>query len=104
MLIRGGENLYPREIEETLATHPSVAEAAVFGIPDDRWGEEVAAVVRLVDGAAPVDGAALHAYVRERLAPQKAPRAWAFVRAMPMTASGKVQKFVLRDQLLAGEL
>jgi len=104
MLIRGGENIYPRQIEEVLVEHPSVAEAAVVGIPDERWGEEVAAVVRLVPGADPVDGDELHRWVRDRLAPQKAPRVWGFVHSFPLTASGKVQKFVLREKLMADDL
>jgi fatty-acyl-CoA synthase len=103
MVIRGGENLYPREIEEVLFEHPSVADVAVVGIPDPKWGEAVAAVIRLQPGR-PVTEAALHSYVRERLAPQKAPRRWAFVEELPLTASGKVQKFVLREQLVKGEL
>jgi acyl-CoA synthetase (AMP-forming)/AMP-acid ligase II len=97
MIIRGGENIYPREIEELLFTHPAVADVAVVGVADERWGEEVAAVVRREAGAE-VDEVELRAYVRERLAPQKAPRRWAFVDEFPLTPSGKIQKFVLREQ------
>ena len=104
MVIRGGENLYPREIEEVLFTHPGVAEVAVLGVPDDKWGEELAAVIRRAPGHETVSEAELRAFVRERLAPQKAPRVWAFVEELPLTPSGKVQKFVLRDRLTAGEL
>ncbi|MGH9054826.1 MAG: AMP-binding enzyme, partial [Acidimicrobiales bacterium] len=104
MVIRGGENLYPREIEELLFTHPAVADVAVVGVPDERWGEEVAAVVRRNPGHEDVGEAELRAFVRERLAPQKAPRIWAFVADFPLTASGKVQKFVLRQRLLDGDL
>jgi fatty-acyl-CoA synthase len=104
MIIRGGENLYPREIEELLFTHPAVADVAVVGVPDDKWGEEVAAVVRRAPGQDAVSEEELRAYVRERLAPQKAPRKWAFVDDFPLTPSGKVQKFVLRERLLKGEL
>jgi fatty-acyl-CoA synthase len=103
MIIRGGENIYPREIEDVLFTHPAVADAAVVGLPDDKWGEQVAAVVRLAAGQE-ADARELFAFVRENLAPYKAPRRWAFVAEYPLTASGKIQKFVLRDQLLSGAL
>jgi fatty-acyl-CoA synthase len=104
MVIRGGENLYPREIEELLFTHPAVAEVAVLGVPDERWGEELAAVVRRAPGHDEVTEQELRAFVRERLSPQKAPRQWAFVEELPLTPSGKIQKFVLRDRLVAGEI
>src|SRR3954470_16420616 len=103
MIIRGGENLYPREIEELLYTHPAVAEVAVLGVPDERWGEEVAAVVRPVDGST-ATAQELRAFVREQLSPQKAPRIWAFVDELPLTPSGKIQKFVLRDRLVSGAI
>lgn len=96
MIIRGGENIYPREIEDLLFEHPAVAEVAVVGVPDERWGEAVAAFVRVAAGET-VTGDALFAYCREHLAPHKTPRHWTFVEAFPMTASGKIQKFVLRD-------
>src|SRR5437764_14832196 len=70
MIIRGGENLYPREIEELLFTHPAVADVAIVGIPDDKWGEEVAAIVRRAPGHDTVTEAELRSFVRERLAPQ----------------------------------
>jgi fatty-acyl-CoA synthase len=101
MIIRGGENLYPREIEELLFTHPSVADVAVVGIPDDRWGEIVGAFVRR---SGDVSEAELRSFVRERLAPQKAPERWWFVDEFPLTPSGKVQKFVLRERAVKGEL
>lgn len=101
MIIRGGENLYPREIEELLFTHPAVADVAVVGIPDDRWGEVVGAFVRR---SAEVSEAELRNFVREHLAPQKAPERWWFVDEFPLTPSGKVQKYVLRDQVVKGEL
>jgi fatty-acyl-CoA synthase len=104
IVIRGGENLYPREIEELLFTHPAVAEVAVLGVPDDKWGEELAAVVRLAPGHEGITGQELHAFVRERLAPQKAPRKWAFLEELPLTPSGKIQKFVLRERFVKGEL
>jgi fatty-acyl-CoA synthase len=97
MIIRGGENIYPREIEAVLFGHPDVADAAVVGIPDQRWGEQVAAFVRPAAGRTP-DPAALFAYVRARLAPFKAPRFWALVDHFPLTGSGKIQKFLLQSE------
>jgi fatty-acyl-CoA synthase len=97
MIIRGGENIYPREIEAVLFSHPDVADAAVVGIPDERWGEQVAAFVRPAAGHTP-DPAALFSYCRARLAPFKAPQLWAVVDDFPLTGSGKVQKFRLQDE------
>jgi fatty-acyl-CoA synthase len=97
MIIRGGENIYPREIEELLFAHPDVAEVAVVGQPDERWGEIVVGFVRLA--TAGVGGDELGAYCRERLAPYKVPQRWFFVDAFPLTASGKIQKFKLRESL-----
>lgn len=104
MVIRGGENLYPREIEELLFTHPAVADVAVLGIPDEKWGEELAAVVRRAPGHDSVTEQELRLFVRERLAPQKAPHRWAFLDELPLTPSGKVQKYVLRERFVKGEL
>ena len=100
MIIRGGENIYPREIEDALFDHPAVAEAVIVGIPDDTWGEVVAAFVRPVPGQpapAPED---LRAWCRERLAPYKTPLHWVFVDAFPTTPSGKIQKYKLRESFL----
>ena len=97
MIIRGGENIYPREIEEVLFAHPAVAEAAVVGIPDQRWGEVVAAFVRPAPGRTAPAPEELRAHCRERLAPYKTPLHWAFVDAFPMTPSGKIQKYKLRE-------
>jgi acyl-CoA synthetase (AMP-forming)/AMP-acid ligase II len=97
VIIRGGENIYPREIEDVLFAHPGVAEAAVVGVPDHRWGEVVAAFIRPApDRPAPAPGE-LRAHCRERLAPYKTPQHWVFVDAFPLTPSGKVQKFKLRE-------
>jgi fatty-acyl-CoA synthase len=103
MIIRGGENIYPRELEELLFSHPDVGEVAVVGLPDDRWGETVAAFVRPAPGAH-VDKAALFAYLREHLAPHKTPAHWFEVGEFPLTGSGKIQKFKLREQWQAGGL
>ena len=97
MIIRGGENIYPREIEELLFTHPSVGDVAVLGLPDARWGEVVAAFVRDADPATPAIHAELRAFLREHLAPQKTPTLWFHVDAFPLTPSGKIQKFILRE-------
>jgi acyl-CoA synthetase (AMP-forming)/AMP-acid ligase II len=97
MIIRGGENIYPREIEQVLFEHDDVA---VLGIPDPVWGEQVAAFIRAVPGRAP-HPEVLFAYCRERLAAHKTPRHWRVVDAFPLTPSGKVKKYVLREQLLA---
>ncbi len=101
MIIRGGENIYPREIEQLLHTHPGVADVAVVGVPDDYWGEQVAAFVRPAPGS-PVTQDDLASYCRARLAAHKTPRHWVFADAFPLTASGKVQKFILREQLTSG--
>jgi fatty-acyl-CoA synthase len=103
MIIRGGENIFPREIEQRLFTHASVGDVAVVGIPDETWGEQVCAFVRAAPGATPRKGQ-LDAHVRAELAAYKAPRIWVFVEDFPMTPSGKVQKFVLRERFVAGEL
>ncbi len=104
MIIRGGENIYPREIEELLFEHPKVADVAVVGLPDERWGEIVAAFVRDADPADPATDAELHTYCRENLSPQKTPKVWCRVAEFPLTPSGKVQKFVLREQWGQGDL
>ncbi len=103
LIIRGGENIYPREIEEVLYAHPDVAEVAVIGIPDDYWGETVGAVVTPAPGAQP-HGDALRAWVAAALARHKVPQHWFALDAIPATASGKLQKFRLVDMARAGEL
>lgn len=103
MIIRGGENISPREVEDVLFEHPEVAEAVVLGLPDDDLGEVVAAVVRTVPGAA-VTPEELRQYCRSEIARFKAPSVWFFVDAYPTTAAGKIQKFALRDAIVAGSL
>jgi len=102
MIIRGGENIYPRELEELLFAHDTVAEVAVVGLPDDRWGEVVAAFVRPAPDRT-IDKGELFAYLREHLAPHKTPKHWFEVNEFPLTGSGKIQKFVLRDQWVDGQ-
>jgi fatty-acyl-CoA synthase len=103
MIIRGGENIYPRELEELLFAHPTVSEAAVVGLPDEKWGEEVAAFIRPVAGGR-VDKNELFAYMRQHLAPHKTPRHWFEVETFPVTGPGKIQKFKLREMTERGEL
>ena len=101
MIIRGGENIYPVEVENVLATHADVAEIAVFGLPDAYYGEIVAAAVRT---RAPVQPAALIAWGGERIARYKVPVKYFCTESFPMTSSGKIQKRKLRDLVLAGAL
>jgi fatty-acyl-CoA synthase len=100
MLIRGGESIYPREIEEFLHTHPSVSDVQVIGVPDARYGEEVMAWVRLREGAT-TSGHELEAFCRGRIASYKIPHYWKFVDEFPMTVTGKVQKFRMRELSIA---
>jgi fatty-acyl-CoA synthase len=96
MIIRGGENISPREIEEALLTHPDVSEVQVVGVPSRKYGEEVMAWVRPRPGAACTE-AVLAPFCRERLAAYKVPRYWRFVDSFPMTVTGKIQKYRLRE-------
>jgi fatty-acyl-CoA synthase len=102
MIVSGGENLFPVEIENALGAHGQVAQCAVVGVPDRRWGEAAVAFVRRVPGAT-VEAVVLEGFLRERLAGFKVPRRWVFVESFPLTASGKIQKFVLRRQFIDGE-
>ncbi|MBS1786737.1 MAG: AMP-binding protein [Acidobacteria bacterium] len=99
MIIRGGENIYPAEIEAFLMRHPNIAEAQIVGIPDPFMGEEVCAVIRLKQGEALTEDE-LRDHCKASVARHKVPKFFRFVEAFPLTASGKVQKFVLRDQLI----
>ncbi|MDE1566580.1 AMP-binding protein [Aquabacter sp. P-9] len=99
MIIRGGENIYPREIEDVLFTHPGIANVSVVGVPDAEWGEQVAAFIQPRAGV-PVGTDELATFCRAHLAPFKVPRIWRVVTAFPQTASGKIQKFALREQVL----
>jgi fatty-acyl-CoA synthase len=104
MIIRGGMNLYPAEIEAVLQDHPAIETAAVIGVPDEKWGEQVAAVLRLRADAGRPTAAELTEFVRDQIAPHKVPVFWSFVEALPMTPTGKTQKFVLRQQAADGTL
>jgi fatty-acyl-CoA synthase len=96
MVIRGGENMFPAEIEAALIEHPLVTEVAVVGVPDPRMGEELAAFIRTTGALPSIE--VLRTHVRSRLAAPKTPRYWVFVEHFPLTGSGKIQKFVLRQQ------
>jgi fatty-acyl-CoA synthase len=96
MIIRGGENVYPREVEEFLYTHPSVSDVQVIGVPSQKYGEEVMAWVKLKPGCACV-GDELESFCRGRIASYKIPRFWKFVDEFPMTVTGKIQKFRMRE-------
>jgi fatty-acyl-CoA synthase len=99
MLIRGGENVYPREIEEVLYQHPAVAVAQVFGIPDARYGEEVCAWIVAKPGIA-ANAEDLMAFCRDRLAHFKVPRVVRFRDSLPMTVTGKAQKYLMRAEMV----
>lgn len=102
MIIRGGENLFPVEIENAIQEHADVAEIAVVGVPDAKMGEQVACFMRSGTGNQPDDDA-MKAFVRERLSPQKTPRYWFWVDDWPLTGSGKIRKFKLAEMFEAGE-
>jgi fatty-acyl-CoA synthase len=96
MIIRGGENVYPREIEEFLYTIPGVCDAQVIGVPDDKYGEEVMAWIRPREGVT-LTGEDLVAACQGKIATFKIPRYWKFVDVFPMTVTGKIQKFRMRE-------
>jgi len=99
MIIRGGENIYPREIEEFLYRHPAISEVQVFGIPDEKMGEEVCAWVQLNDGQTMTEED-LKAFCKDQITHFKIPRYVRFVTEYPMTVTGKIQKFVMRDEMV----
>mgnify|MGYP001253565057 FL=1 len=98
MIIRGGENVYPREIEEFLYGHPDILEVQVFGVPDERLGEVVCAWVQLREGNV-MDEEGLRDFCRDKIAQFKIPRYVRFVEEFPMTVTGKIQKFVMRERM-----
>ena len=100
LIVSGGENVYPIEVEEVISQHPAVVEVAVIGVPHERWGETVKALVVLAPGTA-VEADELVAFARERLAGYKLPRSVEFVAELPRSAAGKVLKRELRAQYAA---
>ena len=102
MIIRGGENHFPVEIENVMLEHAAVAEVAVVDLPDDKWREIIACFIRPGAGQN-LDAGVLHSFCRRQLSPQKTPAVWCRVDAFPLTGSGKIRKFMLRDGYLAGD-
>jgi fatty-acyl-CoA synthase len=100
MVIRGGENVYPREIEEFLYTHPDILDAQVIGVPDAKYGEELMVWVRMKDGAEPLDAAKVREFCTGTLAHYKIPKYVHVVDEFPMTVTGKVRKVEMREQSL----
>ena len=98
MVIRGGENVYPREIEEFLYTHPDVEDAQVIGVPDEKYGEEICAWIRMKPGRPPLDAEAVRAFADGKLAHYKTPRYVRVVDEFPMTVTGKVRKVDMRSE------
>jgi len=101
MVIRGGENIYPREIEEFLYTHPDVVDAQVIGVPDSKYGEELCAWIRMKDGAEPLDADKVREFATGKLAHYKIPRYVMVVDEFPMTVTGKVRKVEMREKTVA---
>jgi fatty-acyl-CoA synthase len=101
MVIRGGENIYPREIEEFLYTHPDVEDVQVIGVPDEKYGEELAAWVKMRAGAEPLDADAVRAFANGKLAHYKIPRYVLLVEEFPMTVTGKIRKVQMREETAA---
>ena len=99
MVIRGGENVYPREVEEYLYRHPKIEDVTVVGVPDAKYGEELCAWIRLKPGET-ADADEVVAFCRGQIAHYKIPRHIRFVDAFPMTVTGKVQKFLIRKQMI----
>ncbi|OCA83963.1 AMP-binding protein [Bacillus wudalianchiensis] len=100
MIIRGGENIYPREIEEFLYTHPKILDAQVIGVPDEKYGEELMAWIILKEGET-ASSDEIKAYFRDKISRHKIPKHIMFTKEYPMTASGKIQKFKLREQSMS---
>jgi fatty-acyl-CoA synthase len=100
MVIRGGENVYPREIEEFIYRHPKIQDVQVIGVPDDRYGEEICAWVKLRPGVSATEEE-IRAFCRDQIAHYKVPRYIKFVDEFPMTATGKIQKFIMRERTIA---
>jgi len=98
MVIRGGENVYPREIEEFLYTHPDIEDAQVIGVPDARYGEEICAWLRMKPGVKPLDANDIRAFAEGKLAHYKIPRYVHVVEDFPMTVTGKVRKVDMRAE------
>ena len=99
MVIRGGENIYPREVEEFLFGHDKIQDVAVFGVPDDKYGEQLCAWIKLKEEGT-LDEAGIKAYCKDKIAYHKVPHYVRFVDDFPMTVTGKLQKFIMRDRMI----
>jgi fatty-acyl-CoA synthase len=99
MVIRGGENIYPREVEEYLYRHQKIQDVQVFGVPDDRFGEELCAWIKLRSGES-ADEEEIRDFCKGQIAHFKIPRYIRFVDEFPMTVTGKVQKFIMREKMI----
>jgi fatty-acyl-CoA synthase len=98
LVIRGGENVYPREVEEFLYTHPDIEDAQVIGVPDAKYGEEICAWIRMKAGRDPLDANAIRTFATDKLAHYKIPRYVHVVDEFPMTVTGKVRKVEMREE------
>jgi len=98
MVIRGGENIYPREIEEFLYSHPDIEDVYVIGVPDEKYGEELCACIKMKAGAEPLDAPSVHAFAHGRLAHYKIPAHVILVDEFPTTVTGKIRKVQLREE------
>jgi fatty-acyl-CoA synthase len=101
MVIRGGENIYPREIEEFLYTHPDILDAQVIGVPDAKYGEELCAWIRMREGAEPLTAERVRDFASGKLAHYKIPRYVQIVDEFPMTVTGKIRKVEMREKSIA---
>jgi len=97
LVIRGGENIYPREVEEFLYTHPKIADVQVIGVPDEKYGEELMAWIVMRSGEDPLDADAIQEFCSGRLAHYKIPRYVHVTEAFPMTVTGKIRKVEMRE-------
>ena len=98
MIIRGGENIYPREIEEFLFRHPKIENVAIFGVPDEKYGEALACWIKLHEGESS-DAEEIQEFCRDQIAHFKIPKHIRFVDEFPMTVTGKIQTFVMQEQM-----
>src|SRR5262249_57300752 len=98
MVIRGGENVYPREVEEFLYKHPKIMDVQVFGVPDPKYGEEICAWIKLHENTT-MTAEEVHAFCRDQISHYKVPRHIRFVQDFPMTVTGKMQKYLMRESI-----
>ncbi|MEC7206371.1 MAG: long-chain fatty acid--CoA ligase, partial [Pseudomonadota bacterium] len=103
MIIRGGENIYPKEIENSLLEHNDISEVAIVGLPDEKFGEIVGCFLKFEKGQK-LTSTDLKAFIRKKISPQKTPAVWIEIDEWPLTGSGKIKKYALREQLSDGLL